>query len=256
MARIARVKNNFSAIPNTWLRDKNLSLKAKGLITTMQSLPDGWDFTVNGLASIVKEGRDSVRGALLELKQAGYISWEQKNTDGKFGGNIVQLYENPTTDSPLSENPTTVNPTQYNKDKYNKDKLNKDKYLGTIVPKGESAESEYGNSQINKMFLAWENLFGYKQANTPTNRRAVFNMLRAKDKGERWILTAMTIIKEAGKDRFAPKEVRMCADFSQLLRNRDIIYQWGSQTANRRQSETYDFNEGAQNENSGGAFNW
>ena len=65
--------NNYTVMSNYHLRDKNLSLKAKGLLSQMLSLPEDWDYTLAGLARINAEGKDAIRAAVVELEKAGYI---------------------------------------------------------------------------------------------------------------------------------------------------------------------------------------
>ena len=115
-----KVKCNWSQIPNTWLKDKNLSLKAKGLISVMQSLPDNWDFSIRGLASILKEGVDAINAALQELESAGYLTREQIRENGKIIDTLYTLYEFPYT-----ENPNMIKPAQYNTNKENTKKREK-----------------------------------------------------------------------------------------------------------------------------------
>ena len=64
---------NYTIMSNHHLRNKALSLKAKGLLSLMLSLPEDWDYTTRGLASICKEGVDSVCATVRELEAAGYI---------------------------------------------------------------------------------------------------------------------------------------------------------------------------------------
>lgn len=114
---IIRVKKtkDYTVMSNYHLKDKNLSLKAKGLISLMLSLPDDWDYSVAGLSQICLEGKDSITNALNELEQNGYLVREQNRTDnGQFGGANYVLYENPSTEQPMTENPMTVNPPQLN----------------------------------------------------------------------------------------------------------------------------------------------
>lgn len=74
MAVFRVVKNkNYTTICNEHLKDKRLSLKAKGLLTIMLSLREDWDYSVNGLVSICKEGKGAVETALRELKECGYL---------------------------------------------------------------------------------------------------------------------------------------------------------------------------------------
>ena len=122
--RVEKTKD-FTVMSNYHLRDKNLSLKAKGLLSQMLSLPEEWDYTLTGLACINKESKDAIRSAVNELEQAGYITRRQTTTaDGRFGCNEYLIRERPVLPSPLPENPTTdstptaiptpENPTQLN----------------------------------------------------------------------------------------------------------------------------------------------
>lgn len=107
---VIRVEHNtnYTTMSNYHLRDDRLSLRAMGLMSKMLSLPDDWDYTVAGLAAIVKEGRDTVRNALMELEAAKYLVREQgRSSGGSFAGNNYTLYEKPF-ESPLTEIPSTV----------------------------------------------------------------------------------------------------------------------------------------------------
>ena len=77
--RIERTKN-YTVMSNYHLRDKALSLKSKGLLSMMLSLPEDWNYTTRGLAKICKEGVDAIGGALRELESAGYIVRHQLRT--------------------------------------------------------------------------------------------------------------------------------------------------------------------------------
>ena len=139
--RVERTQN-YTVMSNYHLRDKGLSLKAKGLLSLMLSLPETWDYTLSGLAKISLEGKDAIRATVVELEKAGYIQRHQTTgKDGKFGSNeyIIREYpashepppEGPSSAQPLSENPSTVspsagatlteNPTQIKKDPVKKD---------------------------------------------------------------------------------------------------------------------------------------
>lgn len=88
--------HDYTIASNRYLRDKRLSLKAKGLLSMMLSLPDDWNYSVNGLAAICKDGPDAVRGAIRELEAEGYVIRSHKR--GK-GGRIkdieYNIYEEP-----------------------------------------------------------------------------------------------------------------------------------------------------------------
>ena len=106
--RVERTRD-YTVMSNFHLRDKQLSLKAKGLLSQMLSLPDNWDYTLAGLSKINRESKDAIRSAVNELESAGYIVRHQKtDTTGKFSSNEYVIYEHPL--APLSENPTTDNP--------------------------------------------------------------------------------------------------------------------------------------------------
>lgn len=93
-------KKGFTTMLNTHLQDKNISLKACGLMARMLSLPEDWDYSINGLAQICKEGVKSIRSALKELEEAGYLIRTQvRDENGKFYYKY-DLYEDPSEISP------------------------------------------------------------------------------------------------------------------------------------------------------------
>ena len=107
--------NNYTVMSNYHLRDKNLSLKAKGLLSQMLSLPEDWDYTLAGLARINAEGKDAIRAAVVELEKAGYVQRRQ-TTDkaGKFGSNEYVIREYPVTHEPPLEGPSSALPLSGN----------------------------------------------------------------------------------------------------------------------------------------------
>ena len=120
--RVERTKG-FTVMSNYHLNDKTISLKAKGLLSQMLSLPESWDFTLRRLACINKESLDAIRTAVLELEEHGYITRrQQRGTNGKLAKIEYTIYEQPQQGhsfSPRLENPNTVlphtgNPTQLN----------------------------------------------------------------------------------------------------------------------------------------------
>ena len=111
---------DYTVMSNFHLKDKRLSLKAKGLLSQMLSLPDDWDYTLSGLSYINRESKDAIRSAVNELETAGYIRRRQTtDASGKFAANEYTIFERPIEgepmlDKPLSENPITVNPSAVN----------------------------------------------------------------------------------------------------------------------------------------------
>ena len=88
---------NYTVMSNYHLRDKNLSLKAKGLLSFMLSLPDDWDYSLNGLCSICKESEGAIKSTLKELKDNGYLVIEKvRGEKGYFEYNYI-IYEHPYT---------------------------------------------------------------------------------------------------------------------------------------------------------------
>ena len=139
-----RVERNkgYTVMSNHHLRNKDLSLKAKGLLSQMLSLPEDWDYTMKGLALINKESIDAIRASLGELERHGYIERHRKrNEKGQLTGTEYIIYEqpvsekptleepileNPTLDNPTLDNPILENPTQINKDITSIEEVNTD----------------------------------------------------------------------------------------------------------------------------------
>lgn len=110
MAVIRVEKNkNYTVMSNVHLRDKALSLKAKGLLSLILSLPDDWQYNVKGLAAISKEGRSGITSALQELEAAGYLERRQlRGEHGKLAQVEYVVFEAPQP--PLAEKPATAKP--------------------------------------------------------------------------------------------------------------------------------------------------
>jgi len=104
--------DQFAQIPNAWLRDSRLSLKAIGLLAQIMTHVPGWNMSINSLADRNSVGRDQIRTAIAELEQFGYLTREQSREDGKFSETIWRTSD--PIEKPLSENSTTVNPTTKN----------------------------------------------------------------------------------------------------------------------------------------------
>ena len=168
---VFRVEKNsgYTVMSNHHLRNKELTLKAKGLLSQMLSLPDTWDYTLHGLARINKESIDAIRTAVWELEGAGYITRQQgRDARGKLTPIVYTIYEqpqpkqaapqeepppqleNPITASPLLENPTTDNPTTEkpmteNPSSDNPMQLNKD-ISRTDLSKKEKSNTDLSNT--------------------------------------------------------------------------------------------------------------
>ena len=107
----------YTVMANFHLRDKNLSLKAVGLLSKMLSFNDGWKFSTRGLASICKEGPDAILSALRELESCGYlVRHRQRDAKGRMSNTVFEIYEEPQPVSPRAENPHMENPDMDNPD--------------------------------------------------------------------------------------------------------------------------------------------
>ena len=127
---VFRVERNtgYTVMSNHHLRNKELTLKAKGLLSQMLSLPEDWDYTLAGLSHINREKIDAIREAVKELEKAGYIvRSRERDEKGRLRGADYVIYEQPQPrepeaatsgeqppilDYPTLENPTLDNPTQ------------------------------------------------------------------------------------------------------------------------------------------------
>ena len=123
--RLKRYRAGFTIISNKMLQDKNLSLKAKGLMCQMYSYPDSWDFSVEGLIACVKEGESAIRAALAELEEAKYLRRTKiRDEKGQYNDVLYELFpEIPSEDNPSVENPLVDNQGQINKNE-TKEELN------------------------------------------------------------------------------------------------------------------------------------
>ena len=154
---VFRVEKNrgYTVMSNHHLRNKDLSLKAKGLLSQMLSLPEDWDFTLKGLSLINREKIDAIREAVKELEKAGYIvRSRERDEKGRLRGADYVIYEqpqprepeaatsggqppildlptleNPTLDNPTLEKPTQEKPTLENPTQLNKDILSKEQSI-------------------------------------------------------------------------------------------------------------------------------
>mgnify|MGYP003367548989 CR=1 FL=1 len=131
-----KTQGNYTIVSNGILKNQSLSLKDRGLIITLLSLPDNWAFTINGLSKIIPDGKDSIKNSLKHLEKLGYVSKTQNRGEfGKYGNIVIEVHETPIlpiVENPLTENPSTENPltgkpvpenlSQYNNNKYNTNK--------------------------------------------------------------------------------------------------------------------------------------
>ena len=115
--RIERTRD-YTVMSNHHLRNANLSLKAKGLLSMMLSLPEDWNYTTRGLAKICKEGVDAIGAALRELEAAGYIVRHKlRDRQGRISDTEYVIYEQPQLRKPDTDSPDTEKPAELNIEK-------------------------------------------------------------------------------------------------------------------------------------------
>ena len=130
--RIEKTRD-YTVMSNHHLRDMSLSLKAKGLLSLMLSLPENWDYTMKGLSRICKDGIDSISGGIRELEEHGYLIRERvRGANGQLGSIEYTILEQPkeptlAQEKPIRENPVQANPTLVTPVQEEPAQLNKDK---------------------------------------------------------------------------------------------------------------------------------
>lgn len=141
---VIRVEKNkdYTTMSNYHLKDRGLSLKAKGLLSFMLSLQDDWDYSVKGLAIVLPESEGTIKSTLKELETAGYLVRDQRidPKTGKFGKAEYTVYEQSQINrevEPWAKNPTAVKPTaencltnKYTKKQSTKEESKKEKKIG------------------------------------------------------------------------------------------------------------------------------
>lgn len=159
MAVIRNIKNeNYTTMCNTHLRDKNLSLKAKGLLSMMLSLPDKWHYSVKGLESICKESKNTINSVLNELEDNNYLVRRRRYCSGKISEWEYIIFENNENhDEELLhlknediENEDTENEDLENRDAYKITKELNTKELNTDEYKEKNIKKESVNSVISE----------------------------------------------------------------------------------------------------------
>lgn len=179
---------NFTVMSNVHLRDKKLSLKSKGLLSMMLSLPDDWEYSIAGLCKICKENETAIKSSINELKDFGYIIVKKENPTKMNGGRIKYNYEvyetpqdneiqngkkQPTENLPIEflgvENQVQINTNELNTKKQNTD-------TSYAFPKGKgtlcfSDEKAVGQSNVKYRIDDVPNLVSkYTEPNTLGSR--------------------------------------------------------------------------------------
>lgn len=170
---------NYTVLSNYHFMDKRLSLKAKGLLSQMLSLPENWDFTVAGLVYLNKESKSAVQSTLRELEECGYlVRMRTKNDKGQFDY-IYDIYEKPKHGEPRTENRVTDNPCtenmpqlntniqNTNKENTNKQKKSASRFLPPKVEEVKAYCLERNNAVDPEQFVDFYASKGWKVGSQP-----------------------------------------------------------------------------------------
>lgn len=169
MAEVFRINKtkNYTVMSNYHLQDKNLSYKAKGLLSCMLSLPDDWNYSVRGLASISKEGIKAINSILKELEENYYLKRERKQeNNGRFYYEY-NIYETPYTQKGITDKGSTLEDAQINTNiinNNNKDKIDKafNPITNELIKRNFIEEYDLELYKYDDLFIELLNEYKYK----------------------------------------------------------------------------------------------
>ena len=150
---LIKIQRFFGAVPNELLNNPDISFKAKGLYAYLNSKPDNWDFSIEGIAAQVKEGIDSVRAGIHELEKYGYLKRIKHQNEKGFWEIDYMLFECPSEEeSSLGKSNEGKDPKQYKKE-YTKKEYTKKDNNPPLSPKGENVQIDYKG--LDKAVAEW-----------------------------------------------------------------------------------------------------
>ena len=162
--RVEKTKD-YTTMGNYHFREKNMSFKAKGILSTMLSLPDDWDYTMEGLATLASDGIDSVRTTLKELERFGYVEIKRTRDDqGRLRGTEYVIHEKPILEKPILENPTLEKPI------LEKPILENPRQLNTNLNTKEPNTKESNTNGLNNILSGKPDDVSYSPANKLPNK--------------------------------------------------------------------------------------
>lgn len=215
---------------------KDLSIMAKLVYARMSGFKEFFE-SPEKTGEFFGKSASSIIGARQELEKKGLIQCVRNNGRGKTY-RVVRLAEICYSDYQKFGSQTTKNLVAYNK-KENKvySITNKlvigDSPMGDLVD--EAVKKSYGNEEINYFFSLFNKIFGYEMKQTQANRRAVYNLIRAKDKGHEWLEKIMVLWYNSREDKFSPR----ISDFADLQSKQNALMEWGQRKMMNKKSEEY-----------------
>ncbi len=177
VVRVNKTKN-YTVLSNYHFKEKGMSLKAKGLLSLMLSLPDDWNYSISGLVKLSKDGKDSVMSALSELEKFGYlIRVKTTNSKGQFSGIEYNIYEQPPEDLAVAakQNTEKEKTAKQNTDKppllnTNKSNTNNNKIIYNINNYIDILET-IGDSELRNAYVDFLEARAYMDA--PLSKRGL-----------------------------------------------------------------------------------
>ena len=155
MEVIRVIKNkNYTTISNQLFKNKGISLKAKGLMGYLLSLPNDWNLSINGIVSCSKEGRALISSTIKELINAGYIERISVREKGRFKGYDYFVFEQPKRPFADTDNADTQNSIQINKEVI-KERINKNTLSKSEKFKSEVFSYDYPKSMLESFYDYW-----------------------------------------------------------------------------------------------------
>ena len=220
---------NYTVMANYHLKDARLSLKAKGLLSLMLSLPDNWDYSLNGLVRICKEEYASISSGVKELENAGYIVRHQERDDkGRMSNNVYTIYEkpvdaaseplveNPLTENPLTEKPITEKPITENP-------ITENPTTENPITENPTTENPIAENPITENpHESSTNLQSTKQQNTKGQRSTDFLTEQARE-AEKALDDLISEISDAIGRPLTLKEKRTCSIWIETEADREMI---------------------------------
>ena len=213
--RIHKTKN-FTVMSNYHFKEKGMSLKAKGLLSLMLSLPDDWNYSISGLVKLSKDGKDSVMSALVELETFGYLTRARMQNDkGHFSGVEYNIYEEPQPKNPNSENQNEGKQNEDNQNSENQPQLNtksiKDSFNKELYESNTYSEElkDVSDQELKELFLDYAEMRNTMEF--PLTKRGMKMLIQRCSRLANGVVRIQKILLEAAiinnwKNVYAPSE--------------------------------------------------
>lgn len=215
-----------------------------GLIEVL-SFKEGYCFASNQyLAENLDMAKGSIANLLARIAKKGWVLIEvdeqNHRTAIKPNLTITPLTKELTPPSLNNEPPLNSRINIYNKTILKEDNITNKLVIGDSPTKmselvDEAVKKSYGNEEINYFFSLFARIFGYEMKQTQANRRAVYNFIRAKDKGPQWLEKIMILWYNSREDKYSPR----ISDFADLQSKQNALMEWGQRKSMNKKSEEY-----------------